>query len=196
VSFLTEHLGIPTPSPTIWRRSAPPFAARWRRSPRQTGSRWCGSPERPQDRGDAALSGPSSGEPEGLVWPRSGWPRSSRRFTPRSNTPGTYRGCGSPSPCPSGGHRGERQRLLPVRPINQYLTDGRALRASRPSSTTPTAASLRVQPLSGSRGSPSPRMAGGPPALRSATLGSRPWPAPYAPACVPLSASLTRACAP
>jgi integrase len=42
------------------------------------------------------------------------------------------------------------------------------------------AASLRVQPLSGSHGPPSPRMAGGPRPYGSATLGSRPWPAPYA----------------
>ena len=35
-------------------------------------------------------------------------------------------------------------------------------------------ASLRVQPLSGSRGPPSPRMAGGPRPYGSATLGSKP----------------------
>ena len=58
------------------------------------------------------------------------------------------------------------------------------------------AASLRVQPLSGSPGPPSPRMAAGPRPYGSATLGSRPWPAPYAPACSPSPASPTRACAP
>ena len=45
------------------------------------------------------------------------------------------------------------------------------------------AASWRVQPLSGSHGPPSPRMAGGPRPYGSATLGSRPWPAPCAPPC-------------
>ena len=58
------------------------------------------------------------------------------------------------------------------------------------------AASLRVQPLSGSRGPPSPRTAGGPRPYGSATLGSKPWPAPSAPACSPSPASPTRACAP
>jgi hypothetical protein len=58
------------------------------------------------------------------------------------------------------------------------------------------AASLRVQPLSGSHGPPSPRMAGGPRPYGSATLGFKPWPAPYAPACSPSPASPTRACAP
>ena len=58
------------------------------------------------------------------------------------------------------------------------------------------AASWRVQPLSGSPGPPSPRMAAGPRPYGSATLGSRPWPAPYAPACSPSPASPTRACAP
>ena len=58
------------------------------------------------------------------------------------------------------------------------------------------AASLRVQPLSGSRGPPSPRMAGGPRPYGSATLGSKPWPAPYAQQCSPSPASPTRACAP
>jgi hypothetical protein len=56
------------------------------------------------------------------------------------------------------------------------------------------AASLRAQPLSGSHSPPSPRMAGGPRPYGSATLGSRPWPAPYAPACSPSPASPTRAC--
>ncbi len=42
------------------------------------------------------------------------------------------------------------------------------------------AASLRVQPLSGSHSPPSPRMAGGPQPCGSATLGSSPWPAPAA----------------
>ncbi len=46
------------------------------------------------------------------------------------------------------------------------------------------AASLRVQPLSGSHSPPSPRMAGGSRTCGSATLGSRPWPAPCAPACI------------
>src|ERR1700755_1888591 len=55
------------------------------------------------------------------------------------------------------------------------------------------AASLRVQPLSGSRGPPSPRMAAGPRPYGSATLGSRPWPAPYAPPHSPSPASPTRA---
>src|SRR6185503_11606474 len=55
--------------------------------------------------------------------------------------------------------------------------------------------SLRVQPLSGSRGPPSPRRAGGPRPYGSATLGSRPWPARCAPACSPSPASPTRACA-
>ena len=58
------------------------------------------------------------------------------------------------------------------------------------------AASLRVQPLSGSHSPPSPRMAGGPRPYGSATLGSRPWPAPCAPPCSPSPASPTRACAP
>ena len=58
------------------------------------------------------------------------------------------------------------------------------------------AASLRVQPLSGSHSPPSPRMAGGPRPYGSATLGSRPWPAPYAPPHSPSPASPTRACAP
>ena len=58
------------------------------------------------------------------------------------------------------------------------------------------AASWRVQPLSGSRDPPSPRMAGGPRPYGSATLGSKPWPAPCAPACSPSPASPTRACAP
>ena len=58
------------------------------------------------------------------------------------------------------------------------------------------AASWRVQPLSGSPGPPSPRRAGGPRPYGSATLGSRPWPAPCAPACSPSPASPTRACAP
>ena len=58
------------------------------------------------------------------------------------------------------------------------------------------AASWRVQPLSGSPGPPSPRMAAGPRPYGSATLGSRPWPAPYAPACSPSPASPTRASAP
>jgi hypothetical protein len=43
------------------------------------------------------------------------------------------------------------------------------------------AASLRVQPLSGSHSPPSPGMAAGPRPYGSATLGSKPWPAPYAP---------------
>ena len=42
------------------------------------------------------------------------------------------------------------------------------------------AVSLRVQPLSGSRTPPSPRRGGGPQPYGSATLGSKPWPAPYA----------------
>ena len=58
------------------------------------------------------------------------------------------------------------------------------------------AASLRVQPLSGSRSPPSPRTAGGPRPYGSATLGSKPWPAPCAPTCSPSPASPTRACAP
>src|SRR4029077_9472235 len=73
---------------------------------------------------------------------------------------------------------------------------------SRPVRSTPhcsilnvaaRAASWRVQPLSGSRGPPSPRMAGGPRPYGSATLGVRPWPAPCARACSP---SPPRACAP
>ena len=40
------------------------------------------------------------------------------------------------------------------------------------------------------------RMAGGPRPCGSATLGSRPWPAPCVPACSPSPASPTRACAP
>ena len=43
---------------------------------------------------------------------------------------------------------------------------------------------------------PSPRMAGGPRPYGSATLGSKPWPARYAPPCSPSPASPTRACAP
>ena len=58
------------------------------------------------------------------------------------------------------------------------------------------AASSRVQPLSGSHSPPSPRMAGGPRPYGSATLGSRPWPAPYAPPHSPSPASPTRACTP
>ena len=42
------------------------------------------------------------------------------------------------------------------------------------------AVSLRVQPLSGSRTPPSPRRGGGPQPYGSATLGSKPWPAPSA----------------
>src|ERR1700757_1906176 len=38
------------------------------------------------------------------------------------------------------------------------------------------AASLRVQPLSGSHSPPSPRMVGGPRPYGSATLGATPWP--------------------
>ena len=48
----------------------------------------------------------------------------------------------------------------------------------------------------GSHSPPSPRMAGGPRPYGSATLGSRPWPAPYARQCSPSPASPTRACAP
>ena len=59
------------------------------------------------------------------------------------------------------------------------------------------AASSRVQPSKASRGPPTPRMAGGPRPYGSATLGSRPCPAPCAPACSPSPASPTkRACAP
>ena len=58
------------------------------------------------------------------------------------------------------------------------------------------AASLRVQPLSESHSPPSPRMAAGPRPYGSATLGSRPWPAPYAPPHSSSPASRTRACAP
>ncbi|WP_264026472.1 hypothetical protein [Mycolicibacterium pyrenivorans] len=58
------------------------------------------------------------------------------------------------------------------------------------------AASWRVQPLSGSPSPPSMRMAGRPRPCGSATLGSKPWPAPCVPACSPSPASPTRACAP
>jgi hypothetical protein len=106
--------------------------------------------------------------------------------------------------------------------IKQYLKDGRALRietvindsydlscprrlAHLDELSTPPcsilnvsvrAASLRVQPLSGSHSPPSPRMAAGPQPCGSATLGSRPWPAPCAPPCPPSPASPTRACVP
>ncbi|WP_176445674.1 hypothetical protein [Blastococcus mobilis] len=80
-------------------------------------------------------------------------------------------------------------------------------RRCRPRPVTPTAdcsilngsaraASSRVQPLSGSRTPPSPWRGGGPRPCGSATLGSKPWPAPSAPACSPSPASPTRACAP
>ena len=58
------------------------------------------------------------------------------------------------------------------------------------------AASLRVQPLSGSRTPPPRRTGGGPQPCGSATLGSKPWPAPSPSACSPSPASPTRACAP
>src|SRR4051794_18734883 len=49
------------------------------------------------------------------------------------------------------------------------------------------AASSRVQPLSGSRTRPPRWTGGGPRPCGSATLGSRPWPAPCAPACSPVT---------
>jgi hypothetical protein len=58
------------------------------------------------------------------------------------------------------------------------------------------AASSRVQPLSGSRTRPPRWTGGGPQPCGSATLGSRPWPAPCASPCTPSPASPTRACAP
>jgi hypothetical protein len=58
------------------------------------------------------------------------------------------------------------------------------------------ALSLPAQPLRGWRSPPSPTVAGGPRPYGSATLGSRPWPAPCAPPCSPPPASPTRACAP
>ena len=58
------------------------------------------------------------------------------------------------------------------------------------------AASSRVQPLSGSRTRPPRWTGGGPQPCGSATLGSKPWPAPCASPCSPSPASPTRACAP
>src|SRR5262249_7575371 len=122
------------------------------------------------------------------------------------------------------GTQGNGNAFFPPSRIKQYLKDGRALRIEtgindpggpgcpprlpqldEPHAPAPRcsilnvsarAASWRVQPLSGSPGPPSPRMAGGPRPYGSATLGSRPWPAPCVPACSPSPASPTRACAP
>ena len=58
------------------------------------------------------------------------------------------------------------------------------------------AVSSRVQPLSGSRTRPPRWTGGGPQPCGSATLGSKPWPAPCRSACSPSPASPTRACAP
>jgi hypothetical protein len=58
------------------------------------------------------------------------------------------------------------------------------------------APSLRVQPLSRSHSPPSPGMAAGPRPYGSATLGSKPWPAPYAPPRRLSPASPTRTCTP
>lgn len=57
------------------------------------------------------------------------------------------------------------------------------------------ALSLPAQPVSGWRDQPS-RMVGGPQPCGSATLGSWPWPAPYAPSCSPSPGSPTGAFAP
>jgi hypothetical protein len=57
-------------------------------------------------------------------------------------------------------------------------------------------ASLRAQPLSGSRTRPPRWTGGGPRPYGSAILGSRPWPAPSASLCTPSPASPTKACAP
>jgi hypothetical protein len=103
VSFPTQHLGNPIPSPAIlekigiaFRRAVASFAE----ANRIPVVRFAGN-----DRKIEVMRRiwPVKRGPEGLVWPRSGWPRSSRRYTPPPNTPGTHRGCGSPSRCPSGG---------------------------------------------------------------------------------------------
>ena len=97
-------------------------------------------------------------------------------------------------------HQQPRRCGLPASAVPSRRTAGpRLVRSTPPCSilnVSVRAASLRVQPLSGSHSPPSPRMAGGPRPYGSATLGSRPWPAPYAPACSPSPASPTRACAP
>ena len=43
VSFLTQHLGNPIPSPAILERIGTAFVARWAASPPTTRSRWCTS---------------------------------------------------------------------------------------------------------------------------------------------------------
>ena len=104
VSFLTQHLGNPIPSPAILEKIGTGF--------RRAVCTFAADNEIPVvqfDKNDRKIDvmrpylARASGAPAGPGWPRSGWRRSSRRVFSATKHTGRQRECGSRSPRPTGG---------------------------------------------------------------------------------------------
>ena len=103
VSFLTQHLGNPIPSPAILEKIGTAFrraVASFAEDNRIPVVRF-GKNDRKIDR-DAAVSGPASGDRTGWCGRDRGGP-GVRAGIHRHQTHRADTGCGSPSRCPSGG---------------------------------------------------------------------------------------------
>ena len=181
------------------RLRCPPACPRFLRGPAQPTTSTSAAPT-PSRSSSTARSAAASAPPAANSRPSSSPAAPRSPSTPSTSTPA------SSNISKTGGRCGSRPSSTPPTTwaANAACTTSTTCRPRRVRSTpaccrlnvSARAVSLRIQSSSGSRTPPSPRRGGELQPYVSATLGSKPWPAPCASPCAPSPASPTGACAP